>query len=54
MMASGRKIQPAQCGGHGSFRNSENELGAEILWSRMTGLPNFQTQRPRKSPNASA
>src|SRR6185437_10927864 len=53
-IASGRKIQFAQCVGQESFKNSENEFGGEIFSSRTTGLPNFQMHRPRKSPNASA
>src|SRR5476651_1942955 len=51
---SGRKIQFAQCVGQGSLKKSEAETGVGILASRMTGLPNFQRQRPRKSPNARA
>src|SRR5581483_3500035 len=53
-MANGKKIQFAQCVGQESFRNSEKKFGAEIFASRITGLPNFQMHKPRRSPNASA
>src|SRR5271170_5728417 len=51
---NGKKIQLTQWGGQVSFQRSASDSGGEILLSRMTGLPNFQIARPRKSPKASA
>ena len=48
---NGGKSQLIQCVGHASANTSANEAGGMILWSRMTGLPNFQIASPRNSPN---
>ena len=46
---NGNRMNPDQCGGQGSFRKSEFVTGGWTMWSRMTGLPNFQMQTLRNS-----
>src|SRR5215831_3972273 len=52
--ASGISSHRPQRGGHAYHQNSKAELGAVILDSRMTGLPNFIMASPRNKPNTRA
>src|SRR5262249_2010998 len=52
--AKGSNAQKHQRGGHAYATNSEDELGAGIRSSRITGLPSLISARPRNNPKISA